>query len=121
MVNILAKREVVKELIQHTLTPDSLAAEMLRLTGDPSARSALQTDLAKVVATLGEPGAYHRAATIVTSQLPVDTWHDVIGDPTLADAILDRLVHNAHRLELAGDSMRKINARHKKLDREPNP
>lgn len=62
-----------------------------------------------------------RAATIVTSQLPVDTWHDVIGDPTLADAILDRLVHNAHRLELAGDSMRKINARHKKLDREPNP
>ena len=44
-----------------------------------------------------------------------------IGDPTLADAILDRLVHNAHRLELAGESMRKINARHKKLDREPNP
>jgi lipid-A-disaccharide synthase len=69
MVNILAKREVVKELIQHTLTPDSLAAEMLRLTGDPSARSALQTDLAKVVATLGEPGAYHRAASIVNQLL----------------------------------------------------
>jgi lipid-A-disaccharide synthase len=65
MVNILAKREVVKELIQHTLTPDSLAAEMLRLTGDLSARSALQTDLAQVVTTLGEPGAYHRAASIV--------------------------------------------------------
>ena len=65
MVNILAKREVVKELIQHTLTPDSLAAEMLRLLRDPAARAALQTDLAKVVATLGEPGAYQRAATIV--------------------------------------------------------
>jgi lipid-A-disaccharide synthase len=69
MVNILAKREVVKELIQHTLTPNSLAAEMLRLTGDPSARSALQTDLAQVVATLGEPGAYHRAATILNQLL----------------------------------------------------
>ena len=46
-------------------------------------------------------------STIVTSQLPVGTWHDVIGDPTFADAILDRLVHNAYRLELKGDSMRK--------------
>lgn len=57
-----------------------------------------------------------RAATIVTSQLPVDTWHDVIGDPTLADAILDRLVHNAHRLELAGESLRKLKAKRKTLD-----
>ena len=46
-----------------------------------------------------------RKATIVTSQLPVDAWHEVIGDPTLADAILDRLVHNAHPLELTGKSM----------------
>jgi DNA replication protein DnaC len=51
-----------------------------------------------------------RGSTIVTSQLPVDQWFEVIGDPTLADAILDRLVHNAHRLTLTGDSMRrKIN------------
>ena len=57
-----------------------------------------------------------RAATIVTSQLPVDAWHDVIGDPTLGDAILDRLVHNAHRLELAGESLRKLKARRKTLD-----
>lgn len=57
-----------------------------------------------------------RAATIVTSQLPVDAWHDVIGDPTLADAILDRLVHNAHRLELAGESLRKLKAKRKTLD-----
>ena len=47
------------------------------------------------------------AATIVTSQLPVEHWHDVIGDPTLADAILDRLVHNAYRIALKGESMRK--------------
>jgi DNA replication protein DnaC len=59
-----------------------------------------------------------RRATIVTSQLPVDAWHAVIGDPTLADAILDRLVHNAHRLELRGDSMRKKAARHVSLDPE---
>ena len=51
-------------------------------------------------------------STIVTSQLPVDHWHEVIGDPTLADAILDRLVHNAYRINLKGESMRK---RHAKL------
>ncbi len=43
----------------------------------------------------------------ITSQLPIDTWHDVIGEPTFADAILDRLVHNAYRVELDGQSMRK--------------
>ena len=46
-------------------------------------------------------------STVVTSQLPVDKWHDAVGDPTLADAILDRLVHNAYKLELKGDPMRK--------------
>ena len=45
-------------------------------------------------------------ATLITSQFPVDQWHEVIGDPTVADAILDRLVHNAHRLEFTGKSMR---------------
>jgi len=50
-------------------------------------------------------------STLITSQLPIDTWHDVIGEPTLADAILDRLVHNAYRLELDGPSMRKTRAR----------
>ncbi len=48
-----------------------------------------------------------RRATIVTSQFPVAHWHEAIGDPTLADAILDRLVHNAYKLSLKGDSMRK--------------
>ena len=48
-----------------------------------------------------------RHSTLVTSQLPVDKWFDYLGDPTLADAILDRLIHNAHRIPLRGDSMRK--------------
>ena len=46
---------------------------------------------------------YGRGATLITSQIPVDRWHDLIGDPTLADAILDRVVHNAHRLQLSGE------------------
>ena len=49
-------------------------------------------------------------ATIVTSQLPVEHWHEAIGEPTLADAILDRLVHNAYKIALKGDSMRKRQA-----------
>ncbi len=48
-----------------------------------------------------------RRSTIVTSQLPVNEWHGAIGDDTLADAILDRIVHNGHRITLKGDSMRK--------------
>lgn len=53
---------------------------------------------------------YQIRSTLVTSQLPVDKWHDYLGDPTLADAIMDRLIHNAHRMPLEGDSMRKIQA-----------
>lgn len=59
---------------------------------------------------------YNQSSTIITSQLPVSLWHESIGDATLGDAILDRLVHNAHRIELIGDSMRKN--RTKKLDEE---
>jgi DNA replication protein DnaC len=47
------------------------------------------------------------SSTLVTSQFPVDKWHDLIGDPTLADAILDRLIHSAYKIELKGGSMRK--------------
>jgi DNA replication protein DnaC len=50
---------------------------------------------------------YQRRSTVLTSQLPISRWHEQIGDPTLADGILDRLVHNAHRIEMKGDSMRK--------------
>jgi DNA replication protein DnaC len=49
-----------------------------------------------------------RRSSLVAAQLPVDKWHAQIGDPTLADAILDRLIHNAHKLPLKGDSMRKL-------------
>ena len=49
-------------------------------------------------------------STLVTSQLPTTKWHSFIGDPTLADAILDRLLHNAHKLQLKGESMRKMKA-----------
>jgi DNA replication protein DnaC len=51
---------------------------------------------------------YGAGSTLITSQLPIDTWHDVIDEPTFADAILDRLVHNAYRLELDGPSLRKM-------------
>jgi len=61
---------------------------------------------------------YDRKSTIVTSQLPVKAWHDSMEDPTLADAILDRLVHNAHKVDLDGDSMRKIKTT---LDRKTRP
>ena len=50
---------------------------------------------------------YQARSLLLTSQLPVASWHGQIGDPTLADSILDRLVHNAHRVELKGESMRK--------------
>lgn len=61
-----------------------------------------------------------KRSTLITSQIPLDRWYEAIGDPTLADAILDRLVHNAYKIELKGDSMRKRTAK-RKLDREENP
>jgi DNA replication protein DnaC len=54
---------------------------------------------------------YDAGSILITSQLPIDKWHDVIGEPTFADAILDRIVHNAYRLKLDGQSMRKTRAR----------
>lgn len=50
---------------------------------------------------------YQRRSTIITAQLPVSGWHQMIGEPTIADAILDRIIHNAHRIELTGESLRK--------------
>ncbi|MFC1708095.1 ATP-binding protein, partial [Planctomycetota bacterium] len=52
-------------------------------------------------------------STIITSQLPIVKWHDHIGDPTIADAICDRLIHNAHRIDLKGPSRRKTGKRGK--------
>ena len=54
---------------------------------------------------------YASRSTLVTSQLPVEKWHDMLGDPTFADAILDRLVHNAYKLKLKGGSIRKKQAK----------
>jgi DNA replication protein DnaC len=50
---------------------------------------------------------YEQSATLIISQLPTEQWYDAIGDNTLADAILDRLMHNTHRINLKGESMRK--------------
>jgi DNA replication protein DnaC len=61
---------------------------------------------------------YNRRSTILTSQLPVASWHQQIGDPTVADSILDRLVHNAYRIELSGESIRKKKGRGSSEGRE---
>ncbi len=61
---------------------------------------------------------YERASTLVTSQLPVKGWHAAIGEPTLSDAICDRLVHGAHRIELKGGSLREAKAQKRKATKE---
>lgn len=53
---------------------------------------------------------YNAGSLIITSQVPIERWYEIVGDPTLADAILDRVVHNAHRIELKGESLRKQHA-----------
>jgi DNA replication protein DnaC len=60
------------------------------------------------------------SSTIVATQLPIESWHDNIRDPTIADAILDRLIHNAYPIELEGDSMRKLRAKAKKTPEQKN-
>jgi DNA replication protein DnaC len=59
---------------------------------------------------------HKRASMIITSQLPVNCWHEVIGEKTVADAILDRIVHDAHRIELRGESLRKTRDTQKKME-----
>ena len=54
---------------------------------------------------------YHSGATIITSQLPIKEWHECVGNATYADAILDRLVHNAYTIDIKGDSMRKASGK----------
>jgi len=69
---------------------------MAKLTGEQ------RRDLIEVI-----DDRHQRASTILATQVPIERWHDMIGDPTYADAILDRLVHNAYRIELRGESMRR--------------
>ena len=60
---------------------------------------------------------YDAGSLVITSQVPVDRWHDMIGVPTIADAILDRVIHNAYRIELSGDSLRKRRSQPDKTER----
>ena len=53
---------------------------------------------------------YNTGSLIITSQVPIGRWYEIVGDPTLAEAILDRLVHDSHRIELKGESLRKLRA-----------
>jgi IstB-like ATP binding protein len=62
---------------------------------------------------------YQTRPTILTSQVPVARWHEQLGDATIADGILDRLVHNAHRIELRGESMRKTRGKKQIRSRSP--
>ena len=68
---------------------------MIRLTAEQ------RRDLMEVI-----DDRHGRASTIIATQVPVERWHDMIGDPTYADAILDRLVHNAYHIDLRGPSIR---------------
>ena len=77
-------------------------------------RDAERRDLIEVVEERSE-----RSAILIASQLPVADWHNVIGDPNQADAICDRLLHNAHRIELKGRSMRRTQAAPKASSKEP--
>jgi len=86
---LLATLERVRLLIIDDWGPEPLNAEQRR-------------DLLEIV-----DDRYDRGSLLITSQVPVSKWHEVIADPTLGDAILDRIVHRAHRIELKGPSMRR--------------
>jgi DNA replication protein DnaC len=59
---------------------------------------------------------HKKSSMIITSQLPVNCWHEVIGEKTIADAILDRIVHDAHRIDLKGESLRKTKIRQREIE-----
>ena len=86
---LLAALERTRLLIIDDWGPEPLSAEQRR-------------DLLEII-----DDRYEKGSLLITSQVPVARWHDVIGDPTIGDAILDRVVHRAHRLELKGASLRK--------------
>jgi hypothetical protein len=64
---------------------------------------------------------YDRSSTVITTQMPTKTWHEALVDPTIADAICDRLVHNAHVLKLVGPSIRRSKALQSEKPATPNP
>lgn len=87
-------RELAKIERQHLLIIDDFGIQPL----DAQSRSALMEII---------EDRHGRASTIITSQIPVSQWHEVIGEQTIADAILDRIVHDAHRIDMKGESLRK--------------
>jgi len=87
-------RELAKIERQHLLIIDDFGIQPL----DAQSRSALMEII---------EDRHGKSSTIITSQVPVSMWHEVIGEQTIADAILDRIVHNAHRVEMKGESLRK--------------
>src|SRR3954453_17937145 len=90
------------KLIRHLGRVDLL---ILDDWGPEPLSSEQQRDLLEIV-----EDRYNAGSLIVTSQLPVDRWYEIVGNPTLADATLDRVVHNAYRIELSGESLRKQRA-----------
>lgn len=87
-------KELAKIERQHVLLIDDFGIQPL----DAASRSALMEII---------EDRHGKSSTIITSQVPVNLWHEVIGEQTIADAILDRIVHDAHRLEMKGESLRK--------------
>ncbi len=87
-------RELAKIERQHILLIDDFGIQPL----DAQSRSALMEII---------EDRHVKASTIITSQIPVSKWHEIIGEQTIADAILDRIVHDAHRVEMKGESLRK--------------
>ena len=87
-------KELAKIEKQHLLIIDDFGIQPL----DAQSRSTLMEII---------EDRHGKASTIITSQVPISKWHDIIGEQTMADAILDRIVHNAHRIEMKGESLRK--------------
>jgi DNA replication protein DnaC len=77
---------------------------------------ALNADQARDLLEIVE-ARYDAGSLVITSQVPVDRWHEMIGVPTIADAVLDRVIHNAYRIELAGESLRKRRSSPEKIER----
>jgi DNA replication protein DnaC len=107
-----ADGSILKELLkiekQHILLIDDFGIQPL----DNQSRSILMEII---------EDRHGKGSTIITSQVPVGLWHEIIGEPTIADAILDRIVHDAHRIEMTGESMRKKmkSDQLKTVDQEP--
>lgn len=107
-----ADGSILKELLkiekQHILLIDDFGIQPL----DNQSRSILMEII---------EDRHGKGSTIITSQVPVGLWHEIIGEPTIADAILDRIVHDAHRIEMTGESMRKKmkSDQNKATDQEP--